>query len=54
MKKGDVSVLNQIVLSIEGEAVNLEKFYSAKDYDNFNKSKKIILDLNKKFGEIIK
>ena len=54
MKKGDVSVLNQIISSIDGEVVNLEKFYSAKDYDSFNKSKKIILDLNKKFGEIIK
>lgn len=54
MKRSDVAVLNQIIANLEEGVIQLEKFFSTKDYNGFNNSKKIILELNKKIGEILR
>lgn len=53
MKRSDVAVLNQTIASLEENVTQLEKFYSAKDYTQFNNTKRMILELNKKIQEIL-
>jgi hypothetical protein len=54
MKKGDVFVLKHILKNIEDYTTQLEKFYSSRDYENFNKTKKLILELNKQLKGVLK
>ena len=36
MKKEDMAVLNQMIISLDESVSQMEKFYIAKDYDSFN------------------
>jgi len=50
----DILFLNQLVKSLEEGELMLKDSYHKKDYENFNKSKKLILQVQKKISEIIK
>lgn len=52
MKEADLYFLNQLVSSLEEAGLTLEQAYPKKDYENFNKSKKLILLLQKKITEV--
>jgi hypothetical protein len=54
MKKEDNLFLNQLIESLEEAGQKLERAYEKKDFENFNKSKKLILKLQKEISEIIK
>lgn len=54
MKKEDIPFLNQLVNSLEEAELKLGKAYEKKDYDEFNKSKKFMLQIHKKISEVIK
>lgn len=54
MKKEDISFLNQLVKSLEEAMLKLEKAYGKKDYEEFNKSKKIMLRIQEKIQEMVK
>jgi len=53
-REEDISFLNQLVETLEEAGLKLEDFYNKKDYENFNKSKKLIIQLQKEISEIIK
>lgn len=53
-RKEDIPFLNQLVKSLEESELKLEKAYEKKDYENFNKSKKFILQIQKQISEIIR
>lgn len=53
VKRDDVSLLNQLLDSLEKASKEFENYYVIKDFDNFNKSKKFILNIQKKILEII-
>ena len=53
MKKEDNLFLNQLINSLEEANEKLEKAYEKKDYNNFDKSKKIMLKIQKEISEII-
>jgi hypothetical protein len=50
----DIGVMSQLINSLEEVGLKLEKFYNEKNYENFNKSKKLILNLQEKILEEIK
>ncbi len=54
MKTEEIQFLNQLIMSLEEAGANLEKAYTKKDYENFNKSKKIMLRIQKEISDIIK
>jgi hypothetical protein len=54
MKKEKVSFLNQLILSLEEAERNLERAYEKRDYERFNKAKKIMLRIQNEISEIIK
>ena len=54
MKKSDVPFLNQLVRALEEGESKLEEFYNKKDYENFAKAKKFILQVQKKISEVVK
>ncbi len=54
IKKEDIQFLKQLVKSLEEAESKLEKAYKKKDYEKFNKSKKIMLKIQKQIEEIIK
>jgi len=54
MNKEDILFLSQLIKSLEEAAKNLEANYKQKDYESFNKSKKIMLKIQKEISEIIK
>ncbi|MCX6746542.1 MAG: hypothetical protein NTU63_00205 [Candidatus Pacearchaeota archaeon] len=54
MKEEDILFLNQLALSLEQAEMNLEESYKKKDYTNFNKSKKIMLKIQKQISEMLK
>jgi hypothetical protein len=54
MKKEEISFLNQLVKALEDAEKNLEKAYQKRDYENFNKSKRIMLRIQKEISNIIK
>ena len=54
MKKEDVPLLNQLVLSLEQNMSELENAYSIKDFEGFNKIKNSLREINNKIGELIK
>ncbi|MBU3906655.1 MAG: hypothetical protein KKA64_00200 [Nanoarchaeota archaeon] len=53
MRKEDVSFLNQLARSMEETALNLERFYKKEDVMNMNKSKRLILQLQRKISEVL-
>ncbi len=54
MKKEDIPFLNQLVEAADEARLILEKSYSNKDSENFNKAKKFIIQVHKKILETIK
>jgi hypothetical protein len=54
MKKEEIQFLKQLINSLEEAGLNLEKAYEKKDYENFNKSKKIMLRIQKEISDKIK
>lgn len=53
MKKEEVLFLSQLVASIEQAVEQLEIAYKKKDYDGFNKSKKIIVSIQKEISNAL-
>ncbi len=51
MEKEDIVFLSQLIKSLEDSEKKLEKAYEKKDSDEFNKSKKIMINIQ---GEISK
>ncbi len=54
IKKEDIPFLNQLINSLGEAESKLEKYYDKKDYENFNKSKKFMLKIQKQISEVIK
>lgn len=54
MKKEDIPILEQSIGSIEEALPKLERAYKDKDYDEFNRIKKFILNLQEKILESLK
>jgi len=54
MKKEEILFLSQLIKSLEEAEKNLENSYSKRDYNNFNKSKKIMLKIQKEISDMIK
>ncbi len=50
----EASILIQLSKSLEEAEIKLETAYKEKDYDGFNKSKKLILEIQKNITERIK
>ena len=51
MKRDEILFLSQLIRSLAESEEELEKSYKKKDYENFNKTKKIMLQIQ---GEISK
>lgn len=54
MEKGDLEFLNQLVDSIQEARDKLEKAYNEKDYEKFDKTKKFMIQIQKKISEGLK
>ncbi len=54
MRREDILFLNQLVKSLEEAERNLEDNYERRDYENFNKSKKIMMRIQEEISKIIK
>jgi hypothetical protein len=54
VKKEESVFLNQLVNSLEEANEKLGKYYEKQDSENFNKSKKIMLKIQKEISDIIK
>ncbi len=54
IKKEDAQTINQLLDSLDLSLSELEKAHSEKDSASFNKSKKFMIDLQKKISEVIK
>ena len=54
MKQEEILFLNQLIKSLEEAGKNLEKSYEKRDYDGFNRSKKIMLRIQKEISNMIK
>ncbi len=54
MKKEEIPFLNQLVKALEEAEETFEQSYKEKNYDMFNKSKKFILKVQEKIGEVVK
>jgi hypothetical protein len=54
MKKEEIIFFNQLIVSLEDEVLSLEESYEKKKYKDFNKSKKFIIEMQKKVLEVMK
>lgn len=54
MKKEDFLFLNQLIASLEEAERNLEKAYGRRNYEKFNKIKKIMLRIQNEISNIVK
>jgi hypothetical protein len=54
MKKGDISVLSQLVKTLEEMGLKLEKAYNKKDFEKFNNLKKLMLKIQKQIAKMLK
>ena len=52
--EGDVTLLKQLVDSLDDSEKKLEEFYKKNDPENMNKVKKFMIDIAGKISEIIK
>lgn len=50
----DISFLNQLIETLEEAGLRLKEAYNKKDHENFNKSKKFILQIQEKISEATK
>jgi exonuclease VII small subunit len=53
MKKEDMDFLNQLVGSLEKAEMRLELAYKNQNYEEFNKLKKFILEIQGRIGGLI-
>lgn len=53
-EEAEITILKQLIHSLEEATLKMEKAYNEKDYDNFYKAKKMILQLQKRILEEIK
>lgn len=49
-----ISLLRQLVSSMDESERRLEDFYKEKDVDNFNKTKKFIVNIENKISEALR
>lgn len=54
MNKEEILFLDQLIKSLEEAERNLEKAYEKRDYENFNKSKKIMLRIQNEISNMLK
>ena len=54
MKKEDVDFLEQAAKTLEQAEEKLEEFYRWGDSDKFDRTKKLILQIQRKISEVIK
>jgi hypothetical protein len=54
VKKEDVVFLNQLVKSLEDAEQGMEIAYAKKDYENFNRAKKIMLRIQSEISGAMK
>ena len=52
IKEDNISLLNQLVGTLESSFEEFKKAYDKKDSENFNKQKKIIIQTQRKISEI--
>ena len=52
--KEEVTFLNQLVKTLEEAESKLEQAYEKRNHENFNRLKKLILQVQKKISEVIK
>jgi len=53
IKEENLEFLNQLGSSLEKAGFQLEKVYQQKSYEEFNKLRKFILEIQKKISEVI-
>ena len=54
MEKEDILFLNQLIKSLAEAEEMLEKSYAKRDYENFNKSKKTMLRIQKEISDAVR
>jgi len=54
IKEGDISLINQLMRTLEDAFDGLEKAYREKDSENFNKFKRIIIQMQRRISVLIK
>ncbi len=54
MKKGDISVLNQLVMTLEQTENKLEEDYEKKNSEGFIESKKMMIQIQKQISRMLK
>ena len=54
INEGDISILNQLVKTLEDSFSRLEDAYEKKDSENFNKLKRTIIRMQRKISETVK
>ena len=52
--KEEITFLNQLVKTLEEAESKLEQAYEKRNHENFNRLKKLILQVQKKISEVIK
>lgn len=52
IKEDNISLLNQLVETLESSFEEFKRAYEKKDSENFNKQKKIIIQTQRKISEI--
>jgi hypothetical protein len=52
IKKEEIPMLNQLVVSLEENLENLENFYEKKDFENFSKIKKLMVSIQNKILDL--
>jgi hypothetical protein len=52
MKEVDVEFLKQLVNSLERASEKLEEFHSAGDILNFNRTKRLMLEINDRISQV--
>jgi hypothetical protein len=50
----DTILLKHLITSLDDSEKKLEEFYEKKDPDNFNKTKRFILQINHKISDVTK
>ena len=54
MKKEEILFLNQMIKSLEESEEKLEESYKKRNYEDFNKTKKVMLRIQEEISKIIK
>ena len=54
IKEGEILLLNQLAKILEETQMRMEEAYEKRDYENFEKAKKEILQTQRKISEIVK